>query len=195
WKVVHESKKTKRQVLAKTSIRKYARDNDLMIDNAQQSYIAEGQSDAGTKDKEKRVPLTGIRRVVARTMAQSTRTIPHVTHFDEAKVEKLVERRALLKKDFEVEDVKLTYMAFVVKALTNGLYNYLHLNASSYGDSKNSNMNQQHHIGFAIDTNQRILVSIIRNANQLLLFKIVKELQELANKASKGGITSDVIIC
>src|SRR5699024_8027681 len=95
---VQESEKPKRQVLATPSVRKYARGNDLMIDNAQQSYIAEGQSDAGTKDKEKRVPLTGIRKVVARTMAQSTRTIPHVTHFDEANVEKLVELRELLKK-------------------------------------------------------------------------------------------------
>src|SRR5690625_1999006 len=188
---VQESEKPKRQVLATPSVRKYARDNDLMIDNAQQSYIAEGQSDAGTKDKEKRVPLTGIRKVVARTMAQSTRTIPHVTHFDEANVEKLVELRDMLKKDFEVEDVKLTYMAFVVKALTNVLYNYPYLNASFDEDSEEIILKEHYHIGFAADTDQGLLVPVIRNANQLSLFQIAKELQELANKARNGGITSD----
>ena len=188
---VQESEKPKRQVLATPSVRKYARDNDLMIDNAQQSYITEGQSDAGTKDKEKRVPLTGIRKVVARTMAQSTRTIPHVTHFDEANVEKLVELRDMLKKDFEVEDVKLTYMAFVVKALTNVLYNYPYLNASFDEDSEEIILKEHYHIGFAADTDQGLLVPVIRNANQLSLFQIAKELQELANKARNGGITSD----
>ena len=188
---VQESEKPKRQVLATPSVRKYARDNDLMIDNAQQSYITEGQSDAGTKDKEKRVPLTGIRKVVARTMAQSTRTIPHVTHFDEANVENLVELRELLKKDFEVEDVKLTYMAFVVKALTNVLYNYPYLNASFDEDSEEIILKEHYHIGFAADTDQGLLVPVIRNANQLSLFQIAKELQDLANKARNGGITSD----
>ena len=188
---VQESEKPKRQVLATPSVRKYARDNDLMIDNAQQSYITEGQSDAGTKDKEKRVPLTGIRKVVARTMAQSTRTIPHVTHFDEANVEKLVELRDMLKKDFEVEDVKLTYMAFVVKALTNVLYNYPYLNASFDEDSEEIILKEHYHIGFAADTDQGLLVPVIRNADKQSLFQIAGEIQDLANKARNGGITSD----
>lgn len=188
---VQEEEKPRRQVLSTPSVRKYARDNNLMIDHAQQSYITEGQSDSGTKDKERRVPLTGIRKVVARTMTQSAQTIPHVTHFDEANVEKLVELRDMLKKDFEVEAVKLTYMAFIVKAFTNVLYNYPYLNASFDEDSEEIILKEHYHIGFATDTDQGLLVPVVRNADALSLFQIAKELQELADKARNGGMTSD----
>jgi len=188
---MQEEEKPRRQVLSTPSVRKYARDNDLMIDSATQSYIADGQNDYGSKDTEKRVPLTGIRKVVARTMTQSARTIPHVTHFDEANVEKLVELREMLKKDFEVEEVKLTYMAFVVKALTNVLYNYPYLNASFDEDSEEIILKEHYHIGFAADTDQGLLVPVIRNADQQSLFQIAKELQDLANKARNGNISTD----
>lgn len=188
---MQEEEKPRRQVLSTPSVRKYARDNDLMIDSATQSYIADGQIDYGSKDTEKRVPLTGIRKVVARTMTQSARTIPHVTHFDEANVEKLVELREMLKKDFEVEEVKLTYMAFVVKALTNVLYNYPYLNASFDEDSEEIILKEHYHIGFAADTDQGLVVPVIRNADQQSLFQIAKELQDLANKARNGNISTD----
>lgn len=188
---MQEEEKPRRQVLSTPSVRKYARDNDLMIDSATQSYIADGQNDYGSKDTEKRVPLTGIRKVVARTMTQSARTISHVTHFDEANVEKLVELREMLKKDFEVEEVKLTYMAFVVKALTNVLYNYPYLNASFDEDSEEIILKEHYHIGFAADTDQGLLVPVIRNADQQSLFQIAKELQDLANKARNGNISTD----
>src|SRR5699024_8016760 len=71
---VQKEEKPRRQVLSTPSVRKYARDNDLMIDNAAQSYITDGQNDHEVKDAEKRVPLTGIRKAVARTMTQSART-------------------------------------------------------------------------------------------------------------------------
>src|SRR5699024_8490160 len=141
-----------------------------------QSYIADGQNDYGSKDTEKRVPLTGIRKVVARTMTQSARTIPHVTHFDEANVEKLVELREMLKKDFEVEEVKLTYMAFVVKALTNVLYKYPYLNASFDEDSEEIILKEHYHIGFSAYTDHGLLVLVVRNTYQQSLLKIAKEL-------------------
>ena len=188
---VQEPQKPRRQILSTPSVRKYARDNDLMIDNAHQSYISDGQSDEGPEVSERRVQLTGIRKVVARTMTQSARTIPHVTHFDEANVEKLVELREMLKKDFEVEDVKLTYMAFVVKALTNVLYNYPYLNASFDEDSEEIILKEHYHIGFAADTDQGLLVPVVRNADKQSLFQIAKELQDLAHKARNGNITPD----
>jgi len=188
---VQKEEKPRRQVLSTPSVRKYARDNDLMIDNAAQSYITDGQNDHEVKDAEKRVPLTGIRKAVARTMTQSARTIPHVTHFDEANVRKLVELREMLKKDFEVEEVKLTYMAFVVKALTNVLYNYPYLNASFDEDSEEIILKEHYHIGFAADTDQGLLVPVVRNADKRSLFQIAKELQTLANKARNGNITTN----
>ncbi|WP_462420231.1 dihydrolipoamide acetyltransferase family protein [Salinicoccus sp. Marseille-QA3877] len=186
-----QEEKPRRRVLSTPSVRKYARDNDLMIDNATQSYISDGQNDYGTKDAEKRVPLTGIRKVVVRTMTQSARTIPHVTHFDEANVEKLVELREMLKKDFEIEEVKLTYMAFAVKAFTNVLYNYPYLNASFDEDSEEIILKEHYHIGFAADTDQGLLVPVVRNADRQSLFQIAKELQDLANKARNGNISTD----
>ncbi|SDL31590.1 dihydrolipoamide acetyltransferase family protein [Lacicoccus qingdaonensis] len=188
---LQEPEMPKRQVLATPSVRKYARDNDLMIDSAQQSYITDGQKDDGKKDKEKRVSPTGIRKVVARTMAQSVRTIPHVTHFDEANVTKLAELRDVLKMDFEVEDVKLTYMAFVVKALTKMLYDYPYLNASFDEDSEKIILKEHYNIGFAADTDQGLLVPVIRNTDQRSLFQIAKEIQDLADKARNGNVTSD----
>lgn len=188
---VEAPEKPRRQVLATPSVRKYARDNDLMIDSAHQSFISNRQSDEAAKVSERRVPLTGIRKMVARTMAQSVRTIPHVTHFDEVNARKMIELRDILKKEFEDEGVKLTYMAFVVKAFTNALYNYPYLNASFDEDNEEIILKEDYHIGFAADTDQGLLVPVVRDADKQSLFQIAKEIQALAEKARNGNISPD----
>ncbi|MCD2138754.1 dihydrolipoamide acetyltransferase family protein [Salinicoccus halitifaciens] len=141
------------------------------------------------EDGIRRIPLTGIRKMVANTMTHSKSSIPHVTHFDEANVSKLVELREILKKDFDSEGVKLTYMSFVIKAFTNVLREYPYLNASF--DEKNEEiiLKNQYHIGFAADTDEGLLVPVIKDTDQQSLFKVAKKVQELAKKARNGSIT------
>lgn len=173
-------------------IRKFAEHKESSQD------VPEVKEDAGRAVREssteadetvRRVPLNGIRKAVADTMVHSKSSIPDVTHFDEVNVSKMVELRELLKKDFEAEGVKLTYMSFVIKALTNVLKEYPCLNASFDEKSEEIILKKHYHIGFAADTEQGLLVPVIKDTDQQSLFKVAKKVQELAKKARNGSIT------
>lgn len=200
---VKDSKTPGRQILATPSIRKFARDNDMTVEKVQQSYISDGKKveiENAKVDEEpeseleqtmRRVPLTSVRKAIARTMVHSRSTIPHVTHFDEVNVEKLVELRGMLKNDFAEDGVKLTYMAFIIKALTNMLHKYPFLNASFDEENEEVILKSDYHIGFAADTDQGLLVPVIKEANRKSLFYIAGEIQSLAAKAKDGKLSSE----
>jgi len=137
------------------------------------------------------IPLSNIRKFIARSMVHSKKTIPHVTHFDEANVTKLVQHRQSVKSFAEEEAIKLTYLAYVVKALTIVLKKYPQLNASFHEEREEIILKKQYHIGFAADTDRGLVVPVIRHADQKTLFQIAKEIHELSLKARDGSIQAD----
>ncbi|MDR9796879.1 2-oxo acid dehydrogenase subunit E2 [Aeribacillus pallidus] len=137
------------------------------------------------------IPLSNIRKFIARSMVHSKKTIPHVTHFDEADVTKLVQHRQSIKSFAEEEAIKLTYLAYVVKALTIVLKKYPQLNASFHEEREEIILKKQYHIGFAADTDRGLVVPVIRHADQKTLFQIAKEIHELTLKARDGSIQAD----
>ena len=216
-----DEKQPNRFVKAAPSVRKFAREHNVNLDEVTptgangrilksdveaviakrklEQTEAEKEAAAGKETTQKetitqsqrRIPLTGIRKVIANAMVHSKSVIPHVTHFDEANVTKLVAHRQRVKPFADEEGIKLTYLAYVVKALTAVLKKYPMLNASLDDEREEIILKDEYHIGFAADTDRGLVVPVIKHADQKSLFQIAKEIQELAKKARDGSIKAD----
>lgn len=138
---------------------------------------------------EERVPLKGVRKIIAQAMAKSVYTAPHVTVMDETDVSKLVAFRQRLKPAAEKKGLKLTYLPFVVKAVTAALKQYPALNASIDDDRSEIVYKKAYHVGIATDTENGLVVPVITNADRKSMWTIAAEIGELAAKAREGRLT------
>ncbi len=130
-----------------------------------------------------RVPLKGIRKVIAEHMTKSAFTAPHVTHFDEADVTKLKETRDEAKKDAEMKGIKLTYLPYVVKAVFAALKQYPKFNATLDEENQVIIAKKYFNIGIAVDTEDGLMVPVIKRVDQKSLLDVAREAGELSEKA------------
>lgn len=129
-----------------------------------------------------RVPLKGLRKIVAEHMAKSKSVIPHVTHMDEFDATALMKLRESKKAEAEKRGIKLTYLAFIVKATVEALKKHPTLNAF-VDDSLNEVVYKKYYnIGIAVDTPEGLMAPVIKNADKKDVFEIAKEIVELAQK-------------
>ena len=137
---------------------------------------------------ETREKMSGIRKAIAKAMVNSKHTAPHVTLMDEIDVTKLVAHRQKFKGVAAEKGIKLTFLPYVVKALTSALREYPVLNTSI--DDENSEIVQKHYynIGIAADTEKGLLVPVVKNADRKSVFSISNEINELASKAREGKL-------
>lgn len=139
---------------------------------------------------EERVPLTGIRQIIAQAMVRSMYTAPHVTVMDEVDVTELVRFRAEIKQLAAERGVKMTYLPFVVKALVAALKQHPTLNASLDDERKELVLKHYYHIGVATDTDRGLLVPVLRNADTKNMWTVAREIEDLANRARSGKLGS-----
>ena len=139
---------------------------------------------------EERVPLTGIRQIIAQAMVRSMYTAPHVTVMDEVDVTELVRFRAEIKQLAAERGVKMTYLPFVVKALVAALKQHPTLNASLDDERKELVLKHYYHIGVATDTDRGLLVPVVRNADTKNMWTVAREIEDLANRARNGKLGS-----
>lgn len=133
-------------------------------------------------EKDEHVPVRGLRKKIAEKMVQSKNVIPHVTGMDEIDVTKLVSVRKQLNEQLDSE-VTLTYLPFIIKAVTRALKEYPYFNAT-YDESKDEIiLKKRMNIGIATATKQGLVVPVIKNADQKSLIEIAIELKELVEKA------------
>lgn len=162
--------------------------------------VADDTTSTTTKEKfvvpegdfvETREKMSNIRKVIANAMVNSKTKAPHVTLMDDVDVTELVAHRRKFKAIAEEQEVKLTYLPYVVKALVSALKQYPILNASV--DDETDEIIQKHYynIGIAADTEQGLLVPVIKNADRKSIFAISEEITELANKARSGKLGID----
>lgn len=106
--------------------------------------------------------MSGIRKAIAKAMVNSKHTAPHVTLMDEVDVTNLVAHRKQFKQVAADQGIKLTYLPYVVKALTSALKKYPVLNTSI--DDKTDEVVQKHYynIGIAADTEKGLLVPVVK---------------------------------
>lgn len=137
-------------------------------------------------EKVERIPLTRIRKTIAEQMVKSRFTIPHTTAMDEIDVSKLVEFRNRHKDKFKSEDINLTYLPFIIKAVIAVLKKYPEFNASL--DEENGELILKHfyHIGIATDTDRGLMVPVLRDAHKKSIVEIAKEVEDLSSRAKEN---------
>ncbi|QED47377.1 dihydrolipoamide acetyltransferase family protein [Cytobacillus dafuensis] len=140
---------------------------------------------------ETREKMSGIRKAIAKAMVNSKHTAPHVTLMDEIDVTKLVAHRKKFKEIAASKGIKLTFLPYVVKALTSALREFPVLNTSI--DDAASEIIQKHYynIGIAADTDKGLLVPVIKDADRKSTFAISNEINELASKAREGKLAPE----
>jgi pyruvate dehydrogenase E2 component (dihydrolipoamide acetyltransferase) len=131
-------------------------------------------------------PLSRIKKISGANLARNWVMIPHVTQFDEADITDLEAFRVALNKENEKTGIKLTMLAFLIKASVAALKKFPDVNASLDGD--NLIVKQYFHIGFAADTPNGLVVPVIKNADQKGVLSIAKEMGELSAKAREGKL-------
>lgn len=132
---------------------------------------------------EERIPLKGIRKTIAERMVKSLFTAPHVASMDEADVTELVKLREKQKKLAEEKGIKLTYLAFIVKAVTVALKQHPYLNASLDSEKNEIILKRYYNIGIAVDTPDGLMVPVIKNADRKSIMELAQETERLAEEA------------
>jgi pyruvate dehydrogenase E2 component (dihydrolipoamide acetyltransferase) len=140
---------------------------------------------------ETREKMSGIRRAIAKAMVNSKHTAPHVTLMDEIDVTKLVAHRKKFKEVAAQKGIKLTFLPYVVKALTSALREYPALNTSLDDATDEIVHKHYYNIGIAADTEKGLLVPVVKDADRKSVFTISNEINELAIKARDGKLAPD----
>lgn len=130
-------------------------------------------------------PLTRIRKTIAKRMVASTQNAAHMTLFWEVEVSDLVALRARHKARAAEEGVRLTYLPFVVRAVTASLREFPHLNSVLDLDNDRVVLKKRCNIGIAIDSDAGLTVPVIRDADRLSLMELARAIQDVAEKAHR----------
>ncbi|MDD4057622.1 MAG: dihydrolipoamide acetyltransferase family protein [Bacteroidales bacterium] len=134
-------------------------------------------------------PLSQIRKTIAKNMIQSKHNAAHMTVFEEVEISELDKVRKRYKERYANDDVKLTYLAFIIKATALSLKKYRALNAEMDMEKGVMIYKKYYNIGIAIDTPKGLVVPVIRDADKISIKEIAKEIQILSDKAKDGKLT------
>jgi pyruvate dehydrogenase E2 component (dihydrolipoamide acetyltransferase) len=136
-------------------------------------------------------PVTPLRQVIARRLSESWDTIPHVTQFDEADFTQMNALRKKFAPAYEKEGARLTFTPFVLKALVETLKKHPIFNSSLDEAANEIVIKEYFHIGIAVDTEQGLIVPVIRDVDKKSMLELVKELEQLAQKARDRKVTAE----
>lgn len=136
-------------------------------------------------------PVSRFARVAAANLAAANALIPQVTHHDQADITALEAFRAALKPEAQAHGVKLTALAFHVKALARALRDFPRFNASLSADGTTLILKGYVHIGIAVDTAHGLMVPVIRDADRKGLWQIAADIADLATRAQNRKIAPD----
>ncbi|MFE4426711.1 dihydrolipoamide acetyltransferase family protein [Peribacillus butanolivorans] len=156
--------------------------NDTETTEKQKVSIPEGQY------PETREKMSGMRKAIAKAMVKSKQTAPHVTLMDEVDVTLLVAHRKKFKEIAAEKGIKLTFLPYVVKALTSALREFPMLNTSFDDEASEIIHKHYYNIGIAADTDKGLLVPVVKDADRKSTFAISQEINELATKARDGKL-------
>jgi pyruvate dehydrogenase E2 component (dihydrolipoamide acetyltransferase) len=140
---------------------------------------------------EERIPLRGIRKKIAESMARSVHTAAHFTYVEEVDMTELVSVRDRAKARASERGVKLNYLPFIVKAVVSGLKKWPQLNASLDESTQEIVRKKYYHIGIAAQGPQGLAVSVVRDADKRSIFDLSKEIERLGEAVRTGTATRD----
>lgn len=134
-------------------------------------------------------PLSRIQKISGPRLHASWVNIPHVTQFDEADITDLEDARDRLKDAAAKRGIKLTPLAFVLRACVKALQQFPVVNASLDASGNNLVLKKYIHLGFAADTPNGLVVPVVRDADGKDVYEIARHLGELSGKARAGKLT------
>jgi pyruvate dehydrogenase E2 component (dihydrolipoamide acetyltransferase) len=134
-------------------------------------------------------PLSRIKKLSGANLARNWAMIPHVTQFEDADITDLEALRVALNKENEKAGIKVTLLAFLIKASVTALQKYPDFNASLDASGENLILKKYFHIGFAADTPNGLVVPVIRDCDRKGVLEIAQEMSALAKKARDGKLT------
>ena len=194
------------KVLTTPAVRKLARQNDLDLSKI------EGSGKQGrvlkedvlryldkplvpivptliTVGQDRREPIVGVRKIMARHMSDSVSSIPHFTFVDEIDVTELIKLRASLKVRYGNDDFKITLMPLLMKALSLSLLAFPIINSRVDSDFSELTYLASHNIGMAVDGKTGLLVPNVKDVQQRSIVEIAQEIGRLTGAARSGIIS------
>ena len=172
----------------KDDIRAFANQN---TQSAQTTSFTTPKVSVSTQGDVELVPISRLRKAIVKSMTLSKQVIPHTVMMDEVVVDKLYELRQKLKPLAADEDIKLTYMAFIFKAALMALKKFPNFNASFDQENQQMVLKKFYNIGMAVDTSDGLIVPNIKDADQLSLFGLAKEIQNVGNDTKNRNVSLD----
>jgi len=130
-------------------------------------------------------PLTKINKLTGQFLHRNWVSIPHVTQFDEADITEMEAFRKQLNAENKDKGLKVTPLAFIMKAIVAGMKEYPRFNSSLDASGENLILKKYFHIGVAVDTPDGLVVPVIRDVDQKSLLEITDELREMSVRARK----------
>jgi len=136
-------------------------------------------------------PLSKIKKISGANLHRNWVTAPHVTQFDDADITDLEAFRKSMQKEAEKKSVKLTLLAFMMKACVNALRAYPVFNSSLSTDGESIIMKDYYNIGFACDTPDGLVVPVVKDVFTKDVLEIAQDLGDLSNKARERKLKMD----
>jgi len=133
-------------------------------------------------------PLSRIQKISGARLQASWINLPHVTQYDDADITELEATRASLKDKAAEQGVRLTPLAFIIRACVLALKQFPRFNSSLDSSGENLVLKQYFHVGFAADTPNGLVVPVIRDADRSNVYEIARTLGEMSEKARTGKL-------
>ena len=157
------------------------------------SETVQAQASTSRGAREEVIPLRGMRKIIAERMVKSKQAAALVTHVDEADMTELVLLREAFKGSADKRGVRLTYLPFVIKALVPALKEFPYVNSSLDEQAGNIVLKKYYNMGIATDTEQGLVVPVVKDVDTKDIFEIAGEIEKLAEKARSGKLTLDEV--
>ncbi|WP_026834033.1 dihydrolipoamide acetyltransferase family protein [Exiguobacterium undae] len=130
------------------------------------------------------IPFRGIRKQIAKKMTQSLFTIPHVTHFEEVDMTRLL----ALREELKAAGKPISVNAFFIKALIVALQDFPVFNAKLDEANEQILLERQYHIGVATETTDGLIVPVVRDADKLTMQQLHQQVADLSTRAKTGDL-------
>jgi len=135
-------------------------------------------------------PLSRIKKLSGANLHRNWVTIPHITQFDEADITEMETFRKELNAEYSKQGIKITPLAFMLKAVVVALQKFPEFNASLDASGENLVLKQYFHIGVAVDTPDGLMVPVLRDVDKKGIVQLAKELGEISARAREKKITA-----
>ncbi|MDD4310499.1 MAG: dihydrolipoamide acetyltransferase family protein [Candidatus Cloacimonetes bacterium] len=157
---------------------------EIRINNPELGGASSSQQQKNAKHNEliEIVPITQIRKTIAKNMLRSKQNAAHMSVMDEAEVSELVEARQIINE--KLKDIRLSYLPFIIKAVAIALHKHPVMNAELDMENERIIYKKYYNIGLAMDTEEGLVVPVIRDADKKSLIQIAREITSFSERAS-----------